>query len=99
MHDRMFKVSGMDENDDVHAFFTANRERAETMRRQMEEVLQEVMLICGYIVTWGVGAAQEWEYYETVEEARRAARDMHEQRGITQIVVEDSDGKQVGWRA
>ncbi|HEX8643745.1 MAG TPA: hypothetical protein VF702_07500 [Allosphingosinicella sp.] len=95
----MFKVSGLDENDDVRVFFTANRERAEAMRRQMEEDLRHVMLIRGHIVTWGVGAAQEWEYYETVEEALRAARDMHEQRGITQIVVEDSDGKQIGWRA
>ena len=97
MMDRIFRVSGWDENDDVHAFFTHKLERAEEMRRQMEEDLQRVMLIRGYVVAWGVGAGQQWEYYESAEEAGRAARDMEVQWGITLITVHDSDGQSVRW--
>ena len=97
MLDRLFKISGWDENDDVHAFYTNDRQRAEQMRRQMEENLQRVELIGGYVVTVGSSFAQHWEYHGTAEEACQRARDM-EQRGGKQVDVEDSDGRSIPFR-
>jgi hypothetical protein len=41
---RRFEVSGIDENGEVHLFRTDDRERAEDIRRQMAEDLEEVEL-------------------------------------------------------
>jgi hypothetical protein len=92
MLDRLYRVSGWDENEDVHALYTNDRGRAEEMRRQMEEDLQRVQLIGGHVVTIGISAWQDWEYYGTAEEAQERARDLKE-RGGTQICVEDTNGR------
>lgn len=97
MLDRLFKVSGWDENDDVHAFYTNDRQRAEEMRAQMGQNLQRVELIGGYVVNVGYSAGQQWEYHGTAEEACRAARDM-EQRGGKQVFVEDFNGRSIPFR-
>jgi hypothetical protein len=97
MLDRLFRVSGSDENDDVHAFYTNDRERAEQMRRQMEEDLQRVQLIEGYVVTFGSSFAQDWEYHFSAEEACRRAREI-EQSGGKQVFVEDANGRPVAFR-
>jgi hypothetical protein len=89
MLDRLFRVSGRDENDDVHAFYTNDRGRAGEMCQQMEEDLSRVRLIGGHVVTIGISAWQQWEYYGTAEEAQERARDL-EERGGTQICVEDT---------
>lgn len=91
MLDRLFRVSGWDENDDVHAFETNDRQRAKEVRRQMEEDLENVRLIGGYVVTVGYSAGQQWEYYGTAEEAHERARDWR-QRGGQAIFVEDCNG-------
>ena len=97
MLERLFRVSGCDDNDDVHGFCTNDRQRAEDMRAQMEQHLQRVQLVGGYVVTVGCSAGQQWEYHGTAEEACRSARDM-EQRGGKQVFVEDFNGRSIPFR-
>ena len=88
MLDRLYRVSGWDEKDDVRAFYTNDRQRAEEARRQMEADLKNVRLIGGYVVTVGYSAGQQWEYYGTAEEAHARARDWRESGGQG-VFVED----------
>ena len=88
MLDRLYRVSGWDENDDVHALYTSDRGRAGEMREQMEKDLKNVRLIGGHVVTIGSSAWQDWEYYGTAEEAQERARDLRE-KGRPQICVEN----------
>ena len=97
MLERLFRVSGQDENDDVRAFYTNDRQRAEEMRARMEQDLERVELIGGYVVNVGYSAGQQWEYHGTAEEAFERARDL-EQRGGKGVFVENCAGRTLPFR-
>lgn len=42
--DKRFRVTGVDAEGDIHAFETDSRERAEAMRDEFREDLQDVLL-------------------------------------------------------